>query len=188
MVDTPNSSDRTDKAQPLEKLFWLDMEMTGLDVEKERVIEVAVIVTDLTFEEVGYYHTIVKQPQEFIDNMDEWNRTHHSQSGLIDKIPEGKNPVVVDRELCEFATRHVGRNRVVIAGNSIFQDRRFIDKYFTDFKALLHYRMLDVTSWKIILKHKYHVEYSKKESHRALDDIRESISELKYYLEYFDLK
>lgn len=176
------------EARPLEKLFWLDMEMTGLDVEKERVIEVAVIITDLKFEEHGSYHAIVKQPQEFIDNMDEWNKTHHSASGLIDKIPQGKDPVVVDRELCELANRHLGRERVVIAGNSIFQDRRFIDRYFTDFKTRLHYRMLDVTSWKIILKHKYQVEYSKKESHRALDDIRESISELKYYLEYFEMK
>lgn len=168
----------------MKRLLWLDMEMTGLDVEIERVIEVAAIVTDMDFNLVDTYHAIVQQPQVFLDNMDDWNRKHHGDSGLTEKVPHGKDPDEVDRELKELTNKHFGKERAILCGNSIFQDRKFIDLYFREFAKTLHYRMLDVTSWKIIMNEKYNVEYQKKDSHRALDDIRESIEELKAFLKF----
>ena len=171
------------------KLLWLDMEMTGLDVEKEVPIEVAAIVTNKQLEPLDEYHAVVKQGQSYIDNMDDWNTTHHKNSGLTDLIPNGKDPELVERELLEFMDKHFEpKARVLLAGNSIGQDRLFINKYFQKVAARLHYRMLDVTSFKIIFNNLYQISYMKKESkHRAVDDVKESINELKKYLSFLDL-
>lgn len=161
------------------------MEMTGLDVEKEVIIEVAAIVTDLDFKELDTYHAVVKQPQKYIDGMDAWNTEHHGASGLTAAIPTGKEQDVVENELLALISKHFGNNnkeRPIIAGNSISQDRLFIAKHMHSLNAALHYRMLDVSSWKIIFAEKYNLKYEKQNTHRALDDIRESIAELKYYL------
>lgn len=166
----------------MKRILWLDLEMTGLHVEKEVIIEAAAIVTDLNFNSLEQYHAIVKQPQKYLDAMDDWNKEHHSASGLIDKIPFGKEPEVVEEELCQLIHRHFKGNSAVLAGNSISQDRNFISKYFPRVKALLHYRMLDVTAFKVIFKNIYGIDYEKKNSHRALDDIVESIEELKHYM------
>jgi oligoribonuclease len=172
----------------MEKLLWMDMEMTGLDVEKEVIIEVAAIVTDLKMEPTAEYHAIVKQPQEYLDRMDDWNRKHHGESGLVDLIPSGKDPIVVETELLEFVGKNFKGDRAVLAGNSIYQDRLFINKYFTRLAEKLHYRMLDVTSFKLIFNYLYQISYAKKTSkHRAADDIHQSINELKKYLSYIDL-
>jgi len=173
----------------VKKLFWLDMEMTGLEVEKEVIIEVAAIVTDLNFRELAEYHSIVKQPQKYLDNMDEWNSKTHKESGLVRKVPFGKPEDLVESELIGLIHDHYEAqdDPVVLAGNSISQDRLFIEKYLPSFSNLLHYRMLDVTSWKIIMKNIYGLSYDKQNSHRALDDIRESISELKFYLGHLNL-
>ena len=168
----------------MKRLLWLDMEMTGLDVEIERVIEVAAIITDMDFNMIETYYTVVQQPEVFLENMDDWNRKHHTQSGLVAKVPTGKDPSLVDQELRDLTHKHFGKERAILCGNSIFQDRKFIDLYFTEFAKTLHYRMLDVTSWKIIMNEKYNVEYQKKDAHRALDDIRESIEELKTFLKF----
>lgn len=162
------------------------MEMTGLEVEIERVIEVAAIITDMNLKPVDTYHEVIKQPQVFLDNMDEWNTEHHTESGLAAKVPNGKEPEMVEKELCEFVQKHFPdkNDRPILCGNSIFQDRKFIDMYFKDLAQLLHYRMLDVTAWKIIMNEVYHIEYQKKDAHRALDDIRESIAELKHFLNF----
>ncbi len=168
----------------MKRLLWLDMEMTGLDVDIERVIEVAAIITDMDFNPIDTYHTVVQQPQLFIENIDDWNRKHHPESGLVAKIPTGKDPDVVDQELRELTLKHFGKERAILCGNSIFQDRKFIDLYFKEFAKTLHYRMVDVTSWKIIMNEKYNVEYQKRDAHRALDDIRESIEELKAFLKF----
>ncbi len=176
------------------KLLWLDMEMTGLDVEKEVVIEVAAIVTGCTskdkpLEELGQYHAIVKQPPLYLDNMDDWNRTHHKESGLTDLVPHGKDPAVVEVELLALLGAHfTPKERVILAGNSIGQDRLFINKYFKKFGERLHYRMLDVSSFKILFNNFYQISYSKKESrHRASGDIYESINEFKKYLSYIQI-
>lgn len=172
-----------------EKLFWLDMEMTGLDVNKEVVIEVACIVTDINFKELESFEAIVKQPQHYLDSMDEWNTQHHGQSGLTAKVPFGMEPSAVEYNLISMIERHFPEAaqdrqlRPMLAGNSIAQDRLFIDKYFPRLSDKLHYRMLDVSSWKIIFNNKFEKFYKKQNSHRALDDIRESIGELRFYLD-----
>lgn len=168
----------------MEKILWLDMEMTGLDVEQEVIIEVAAIITDIDLNEIDTYHTVVKQPQYYIDNMDEWNQTHHEASGLIAKIPNGKQPDVAETDLIDFTEKHFKGEKAVLGGNTIAQDRLFIDRYFKKFSELLHYRSLDVTSWKLMFNHKFDKTFEKETNHRALDDIRESIEELKYYMQF----
>ena len=167
----------------MQKLFWLDMEMTGLDVEKEVIIEVAAIVTDLNFKELDTFETVVKQPQKYLDNMDAWNTDHHKKSGLTAKVPNGMEPDQVEAKLVDMVKKHFPdpKDRPVLAGNSIMQDRLFLDKYMTDLAARLHYRMVDVSSWKVIINNKFKYVYQKSNKHRALEDIRESIQELRHY-------
>jgi oligoribonuclease len=171
----------------MEKLLWIDMEMTGLDVQREVIIEVAAIATSLDLIESASYHAVVKQPASFLEKMDAWNKKHHGDSGLTALIPNGKEPSVVEDELMKFVAEHF-QQPPVIAGNSISQDRAFINKYFPRLNSKLHYRMLDVTSWKIIMTARYGVKYEKKNAHRAVDDIRESIAELAHYLNYVSPK
>lgn len=160
--------------------------MSGLDVEREVIIEVGAIITDLDFNELDRYHSVVKQDQKYIDGMDEWNTEHHGKSGLIAQIPNGKEPDIVEKELCELADKHFSKeDPAVIAGNSIHQDKAFLQKHFKNFHDKLHYRMLDVSSWKLISKFKYNYEYKKNGAHRAVDDIEESIAELKAYIDFF---
>ncbi len=165
-------------------LLWVDMEMTGLDVNIEVPIEIAAIVTDWDLNPIEEYHAIIKQPQKYIDAMDDWNKKHHGESGLIDLIPSGIDPGAVDRELAMFVMRHFPTERAVLAGNSIGQDRLFIRKYMPLVEATLHYRMLDVTAWKVLFNGKFDLKFKKKDGHRALDDIRESMNELKYYMSF----
>lgn len=165
------------------KMLWLDMEMTGLDVEKEVPIEVAAIVCDLQFNELETFHAVIKQPQEFLDRMDAWNKEHHGASGLTAAVASGRDPATVERELMQFVDRHFQGESAVLCGNSIGQDRLFINKYFPLFARKLHYRMLDVTSWKVIFQSIYKVKFEKKNTHRAIDDIRESIGELRFYMQ-----
>ena len=164
------------------------MEMSGLDVDKEVPIEIAALVTDQDFKELDQYHAVIKQPQSYIEGMDDWNKRQHGASGLIALMPSGKDPDLVDQELAAFVTRHFGSERAVLAGNSIPQDRLFIRRYLKKTEATLHYRMLDVTAWKVIFNELYDLKFKKKEGHRALDDVRESIAELKFYLTYIDPK
>ncbi|HAG91697.1 MAG TPA: oligoribonuclease [Bdellovibrionales bacterium] len=165
-------------------LLWLDMEMTGLDVEKERPIEVAAIITDTKFVEVSRFHAVIFQPQSLLEKMDDWNRTHHGKSGLLKQIPMGKSMDVVDQELAQMIDDVFHGERAILAGNSIGQDKLFIDRYFLKTAERIHYRTLDVSSWKVVFQTLYGEFYDKKESHRATDDILESIQELKHYLEF----
>lgn len=157
--------------------------MTGLDVEKEVIIEVAAIVTDLNFKELDTFETVVKQPQKYLDAMDAWNTEHHKKSGLTAKVPFGMDPDQVEAKLVDMVKKHFPdpKDRPVLAGNSIMQDRLFIDKYMKDLSPRLHYRMVDVSSWKVIINNKFNYVYQKANKHRALDDIRESIQELRAY-------
>lgn len=170
------------------KFLWVDLEMSGLDVEKERIIEVAAIVTDENWQELAKYHQVVKQEQKYIDGMDDWNKEHHGKSGLIDKIPSGKPDSEVESELVQFIEKEFAgeKEKPILAGNSIHQDRKFIDKYWPKFAETLHYRMLDVSSWKVIFKEIYGKTPEKRNTHEALEDIRESIMELKFYTNFLD--
>ena len=176
-----------------QKLFWIDLEMTGLAVEKEVIIECAALVTDYEFRVLDTYEAVVNQPNIYLERMDDWNREHHSASGLTAKVPFGKTPDQVEEDLLNLLNRHWPKierkeDRPILAGNSIAQDRLFIDKYFTRFAEKLHYRMLDVSSFKIIFNNKFDLKYQKQNAHRALDDIKESVEELKYYLRHFDVR
>ncbi|MNL12371.1 Oligoribonuclease [compost metagenome] len=167
----------------MNKLLWIDMEMTGLDVNKEVIIEVAAIVTDLNFAEIETFETVVKQPQKYLTAMDAWNTEHHAKSGLTAKVPTGMEPDQVEAKLVDMVKKHFPnpKDKPILAGNSIMQDRLFIDKYMPEFASRLHYRMVDVSSWKVIFNNKYNFVYKKANNHRALDDIRESIQELRAY-------
>ena len=172
------------KKSDVTKLLWIDMEMTGLDVDIEVPIEIAAIITDWKWESLATYHSIIKQPAKYLEKMDSWNTKHHTESGLVALIPAGTPPKKVDAELSAWIADHFCEERAVLAGNSINQDRLFIRKYLPLTEAVLHYRMLDVTAWKIPFNGLFHKKFSKKEPHRALEDIRESIDELKFYLSF----
>jgi oligoribonuclease len=164
------------------KMLWLDMEMTGLDVEREVPLEVAAIICDLKFVELETFHAIVKQPQSVLDRMDAWNTEHHGASGLTTAVLNGRDLSLVERDLVQYVDRHFQGESAILCGNSISQDRLFINKYFPQVARRLHYRMLDVTSWKVIFQPMYGLKFEKKNTHRAIDDIRESMGELQFYM------
>jgi oligoribonuclease len=167
------------------KYLWLDMEMTGLDVNKEKIIEVAAIITDTDLNEISDYHAVIFQPDEILKKMDDWNQKQHKSTGLLNLIPTGKPEGQVESELIEWIKTHYKNEKPILAGNSIAQDKLFIDFHMPKLKDVLHYRMLDVTSWKIPFWIQ-NIEMKKKNVHRAVDDIRESISEFKTYLKFVD--
>ena len=169
-------------------LVWLDMEMTGLDAAKERIIEIATILTDGQLTEIAVGpDLVIHQSDEILAGMDDWNKKHHGGSGLVDRvkastITEGD----AEAQTLAFISAHVGaKERPVLAGNSIHQDRRFIRRFMPILDARLHYRMVDVSTIKELARRWYPQisakQPQKAESHRALDDIRESIDELRYY-------
>jgi oligoribonuclease len=163
------------------------MEMTGLNVETEVPIELAAIVTDIDFKELETYHAVIKQPAEVLARMDDWNTRHHGESGLAALVPNGTPIATVDSEMTMLIARHFSEP-AIIAGNSIGQDRAFINRYLPGLAAKLHYRMLDVTSWKILMNQRFQLKYEKKNAHRAIGDIRESIAEMSFYLSHVKIK
>jgi len=168
-----------------EKLLWVDLEMTGLDVENDLIIEIAAEVTDLNFTTLASYEACVSQTDEVLGGMHPWAMEHHAQSGLIERIKQhGKSDNDVQHELIGFINAQFSNKPAILAGNSIHNDRNFIKKYWPDVDRLLHYRMVDVTSFKIIMQAKYNVFFDKKEVHRAFDDIQASIAELQFYLDW----
>lgn len=168
------------------KLLWVDLEMTGLDPSKDKILEVAAEVTDFEFKTLASYEAVIAQPATIIENMNEWSLTQHAKSGLTERIrTEGRDENEVIHELVGFITAQFGDEPAVLAGNSIHNDRAFIREQWDEVEGMLHYRMLDVSSFKILMQTKYNVTFAKKEVHRAFDDIQASIAELQYYLEWF---
>lgn len=175
---------RIDKHLVPTKLLWIDLEMTGLDVEKDVIIEVAAEVTDFEFKTLASYEAVIKHKKRAMKNMNDWSKVQHKASGLLERIyKEGRDEKEVVHELVGFITAQFGKEPAILAGNSIHNDRKFITKWWPEVEDRLHYRMLDVTSFKILLQAKYKINFAKKEVHRAFDDIQASIAELQYYLE-----
>lgn len=173
----------------MKRLFWLDMEMTGLDETKDHILELAVIITDLDFNILEEYQRVVFQPPEVLEAMNEWCKKNHGASGLTQAVPAGTPLTQVENELLTLTTKYFGvKNRVILCGNSIGNDQRFAIRYLPRFAQKLHYRVIDVTSFKEIFRTKYKIKFAKKERHRALDDIKESIEELKTYLGYVKIE
>lgn len=172
-------------------LVWLDMEMTGLDAERERIIEMATILTDGHLTEIAVGpDLVIHQPDEILAGMDDWNKKHHGGSGLIERVKASTISVAdAEAQTMAFINEHVSaKERPVLAGNSIHQDRRFIRRYMPALEKRLHYRMVDVSTIKELGRRWYPQLIAKQpvknESHRALDDIRESIEELRYYKQH----
>lgn len=166
------------------KLLWVDLEMTGLDVTKDRILEVAAIATDWNFKEYATLESVVHQPPKVLAGMDEWCKTQHGASGLTERVQQSKmSEGEAETMLLELLDAHFDKDeRIILAGNSIHQDRKFIVRYWPALDARLHYRMLDVSAWKLVFEGKYRKKFVKPEKHRALEDIRGSIEELQYYL------
>ena len=156
------------------KLLWMDLEMTGLDPEKDRILEVAVIATDWQFNVINQMTAVVG---EF------WERNKESYEALVNQNKEGRDTSEVEKELLEFIDANFGKE-VYLAGNSIHQDKRFIVKEWPELDRRLHYRMFDVSAWKIYFENVLNKKFTKREAHRALDDIEGSIEEIKYYLSF----
>ncbi|MFC3852124.1 oligoribonuclease [Salinispirillum marinum] len=171
-------------------LVWIDLEMTGLDPEKERIIEIATIVTDADLNILAEGpELVIHQPMSLLDAMDPWCVKHHGESGLTQRVIDS---TVTDEEAeaqtLAFLQDWVTPGKSPLAGNTIGQDRRFMVKYMPKLEAYMHYRNLDVSTLKELAKRwKPGIVdgFKKQNSHRALDDIRESIEELRYYREHF---
>jgi oligoribonuclease len=167
-------------------LIWIDLEMTGLDPEKEVIIEMATIVTDAQLNTLAEGPVIaIHQPDEILDAMDDWCTKTHGGSGLTQRVRDSKVSVAeAEQQTIEFLQQYVDKGKSPICGNTIGQDRRFLVKYMPKLDDYFHYRNLDVSTLKELTR-RWKPELleglSKKGTHLALDDIRESIEELQYY-------
>lgn len=170
----------------MKKILWADLEMTGLNEQVDSILEVAFVITDLDFKNLEEFHRIIFQKPEILIKMNDWCKEVHNKSGLLSKIPyEGVSLTQVQAEIQKMIQKHFSPDeKIVLAGNSIWNDRRFIDRYFPEIAQHLHYRMIDVSSYKEIFRNKFSLQFNKKNTHRALEDIYESIQELSFYLSY----
>lgn len=171
-------------------LVWIDLEMTGLDPEKERIIEIATIVTDSELNTIEEGPVIaVHQSDSLLNSMDEWCTRTHGESGLTQRVRDSRiSEIDAEQQTLEFLQRYLEPGQSPLCGNSIGQDRRFLVKYMPELEAFFHYRNLDVSTVKELAR-RWRPEVldgvRKKGSHLALDDIRDSINELRYYREHF---
>ena len=171
-------------------LVWVDMEMTGLDPDNDRIIEVAVVVTDAELNVIAEGPVFaIHQSDATLDKMDNWNKGTHGKSGLIDRVKASTvTEAQAEQELIAFLKQYVPANKSPMCGNSICQDRRFMARGMPKLEAFFHYRNLDVSTLKELCK-RWKPElasgFKKAQKHTALADIIESIEELKYYREHF---
>ena len=166
-------------------LLWVDLEMTGLSPVHDRILEVAAIITDWDLEEKATYTGVVKVSEKIIAERmvgEFWEKNKASYDGLVAQNASGKVSCEIERELLEFVADNCGNATVYLAGNSIHQDQKFIEREWPELNRRLHYRQLDVSSWKVYFENALGQKFLKPENHRALDDIRGSIEELKWYL------
>lgn len=173
-----------------ENLIWIDLEMTGLNPEVDVIIEIATIVTDKNLNILAQGPVFaIHQSDEILAGMDDWNQEHHGKSGLIERV---KNSTVsaqeAEKATLNFLNQWLDAGQSPICGNSVWQDRRFLTKYMKELEAFFHYRCIDVSTFKELAARwcpSIKEGFSKESTHQALDDIIESIEELRYYREHF---
>jgi len=172
-----------------ERLVWIDLEMTGLDPDENTIIEIATIVTEGDLEIVAEGPAIaISQPESELAKMDDWNLTHHTENGLLDRVRNQGIPMVEAEQITlDFVSMHCDAGQSPLCGNTIGQDRRFLRRYMPDLHEFFHYRSVDVTSIKQLADRWYPnlPRATKPAGHRALNDIRGSIAELEYYRQHF---
>lgn len=177
-------------SQSPDNLIWIDLEMTGLEPLQDKVIEIATIVTDVNLNILAEGPVMaIHQSETVLAQMDEWNTTHHGESGLLDRVRASRvDEQQAARQTIEFLSAYVPASASPMCGNSICQDRRFLAQHMPELEAYFHYRNLDVSTLKELGK-RWHPEMmlklNKVGAHLALDDIRESIEELRFYRENF---
>ena len=175
-------------------LVWIDLEMTGLDPEKESIIEIASIITDGDLNLVAEGpNLVIHQGPKLLKAMDDWNQKHHKKSGLLDKVKKSKLTMKkAEEKTLKFIKKYCLPKQSPLCGNSIDQDRRFLIKYMPKLNDYLHYRQIDVSTLKALVRLWYPKDKNlpkKSEAHRALSDIKESVEELQYYRKvYFKSK
>lgn len=167
-------------------LIWIDLEMTGLDPEKERIIEMAVIVTDSELNTVAEGPVFaIHQSDELLSNMDSWNTKQHHASGLVARVKASTvSEAEAEQAMLDFLRQYVSAGKSPMCGNTVYQDRRFLTRYMPELEKFFHYRLLDVSTLKELALRwapKVYAGLQKDSKHLALDDIRDSIEELKYY-------
>lgn len=183
--DTPATLDKSDQ-----NLVWLDCEMSGLDPEKERLLEIAVVITGPHLSpRIEGPVIVIHQPDTLLNGMDAWNKGTHGKSGLIDKVKSSTvDETQAEEVLIAFLKKYVSKGATPMCGNTISQDRRFLVKYMPKFEAWFHYRNLDVSTLKELSKRwkpEVYAAFKKRQSHTALADVHESIDELIHYREHF---
>ncbi len=171
-----------------DNLIWIDLEMTGLDPEQDRIIEIATIVTDKELNLLAEGPMLaIHQPDSVMDAMDEWNTRHHGQSGLTQRVKDSAtNEQDAQAQTIAFLEQWVSKGKSPMCGNSVCQDRRFLVRYMPELEAFFHYRHIDVSTVKELTRRwqpDILQDFTKKGAHLALDDIRESIEELRFYRE-----
>lgn len=169
------------------KLLWVDLEMTGLSVTEDVILEIAAEITDFDFKTLASYEARVSHPKELVvDRMQKniwWKEFPSNRDDFVNNLDNGKTLRQVEQELIALLKEHFGDEPAVLAGNSIHNDRNFMKYWWPELDLKLHYRMLDVSALKVLMQGKYGIEFEKKEVHRAFDDIQASIAELQYYLD-----
>ena len=171
--------------QSRDNLIWIDLEMTGLDPDKEKIIEIATLVTDADLNIIAEGpNLVISQSAEILDAMDDWNQNQHGSSGLIEQVKKSDISVqVAEIETLDFISKYVGEKASPMCGNTVSHDRRFLSKYMPRLEAYFNYRHIDVSSFKeVAVRWMNEAQvYEKKGSHRALGDIVESVEELRFY-------
>lgn len=175
----------------VERILWIDLEMTGLDPVNDRILEIGAIVTDWEFNEIATYEAAVSVGPRLVEKRMKkgpaanfWESVPEVRDALIKQnVESGRSARTIENELLEFVDKHFDKDLpVLLGGNSIHMDRKFIEHEWHRLNARLNYRMLDVSAWKVVFENKFKKKFAKPEAHRALEDIRGSIAELKYYL------
>lgn len=172
-----------------DNMVWLDLEMTGLDIEQDRIIEIATIVTDKQLNILAEGPVMaIHQPDILLNNMDEWNTEQHHASGLVDRVKASSiDEAKAEASTIKFLSDYVPEGQALLCGNSVYVDRKFLAKYMPKLEAFFHYRLVDVSTIKELAKRwapSVYQNYTKESEHLALEDIKDSINELAYYRQH----